>query len=212
MKLVRHWFSVVLCITLGLFAQAEAQPEGASAIKTAKVRTAIFAGGCFWCMEPPYDKLPGVLETTAGYTGGKVRNPTYEEVSTGNTGHAEAVQIKYDASKISYAELLKVFWHNIDPLDGGGQFCDRGNQYRSEIFTTNEQEKNLALLSREKMSKKFRQPIVTKISNASIFYPAEQYHQDYYQKNSLRYKYYRFRCGRDKRLKELWGEAAPADK
>jgi len=171
---------------------------------------ATFAGGCFWCMEPPFDKLDGVIFTTSGYTGGKTKNPSYEEVSAGNTGHAESVRIVYDPSKTSYSRLLEVFWHNIDPTALNRQFCDSGNQYRSAIFYHNEIQKKLALESKLalKKTKPFQAPIVTEITPASEFYPAEEYHQDYYRKNPIRYKYYRRSCGRDKRLKELWGNEA----
>ncbi|WP_444946202.1 peptide-methionine (S)-S-oxide reductase MsrA [Microbulbifer sp. VTAC004] len=171
------------------------------------IRTAIFAGGCFWCMEPPYDKVNGVLETTSGYSGGHVKNPTYDQVSAGGTGHAEVVQVKYDANKVSYSDLLNIFWHNVDPFDAGGQFCDRGDQYRAEIFYGNEEEKQLAEESKKKVEAELGKKVVTQIKPAAIFYPAEAYHQDYYQRNPLRYKYYRFRCGRDQRLEEVWGKA-----
>ncbi|MRR06705.1 MAG: peptide-methionine (S)-S-oxide reductase [Deltaproteobacteria bacterium] len=172
--------------------------------------TATFAGGCFWCMEPPFDTLTGVISTTSGYTGGKTRNPRYEEVSTGSTGHAEAVRITFDPSKISYSRLLQVFWHNIDPTAVNRQFCDSGNQYRSAIFYHNETQKKLAVESKQLLekTKTFRQAIVTEINPAGTFYPAEEYHQDYYRKNPIRYKYYRYTCGRDKRLEELWGSKA----
>jgi peptide-methionine (S)-S-oxide reductase len=174
------------------------------------LETATFAGGCFWCMEPPFDTLAGVISTTSGYTGGKTGNPRYEEVSAGNTGHAEALQITYDPSKISYSRLLQVFWHNIDPTAVNRQFCDSGNQYRTAIFYHNETQKKLALESKQLLekTKTFRQSIVTEITPAGTFYPAEEYHQDYYRKNPLRYKYYRYSCGRDKRLEELWGSKA----
>ncbi|WP_444937645.1 peptide-methionine (S)-S-oxide reductase MsrA [Microbulbifer sp. JMSA002] len=170
------------------------------------IRTAIFAGGCFWCMEPPYDKVNGVLETTSGYSGGHVKNPSYDQVSAGGTGHAEVVQVKYDANKVSYSELLNIFWHNVDPFDAGGQFCDRGDQYRAEIFYGNEEEKKLAEESKKKVEAELGKKVVTQIKPAATFYPAEAYHQDYYQRNPLRYKYYRFRCGRDQRLEEVWGK------
>lgn len=175
-----------------------------------KQETATFAGGCFWCMEAPFDKLEGVISVTSGYTGGSVRNPTYEQVSAGGTGHAEAVQIIYDPGKISYSKLLDVFWHNIDPTVKDRQFCDRGHQYRSGIFYHNEEQHRAALQSKTALEKNkpFREPVVTEIVLASEFYPAEEYHQHYYKKNPLRYKYYRSGCGRDKRLKELWGNAA----
>jgi peptide-methionine (S)-S-oxide reductase len=175
----------------------------AAAPQTAK---ATFAGGCFWCMEPPYDKLDGVLATISGYIGGKTKNPTYEEVSSGRTGHAEAVQVTYDPSKITYSNLLEVFWRNIDPLTANAQFCDHGSQYRSAIFYHDETQKRLAEESKKALSRQFREPIVTEIVPASAFYPAEDYHQDYYTKNPLRYKLYRYGCGRDQRLEELWGK------
>ena len=167
---------------------------------------ATFASGCFWCMEPPYDKLDGVLSTTSGYIGGKKKNPTYEEVSSGTTGHTEAVQITYDPTKITYEKLLEVFWPNIDPLTANAQFCDHGSQYRSGIFFHDEKQKELAEASKRRVQSKFKQPIVTEVTAASEFYPAEDYHQDYYTKNPIRYKIYRYGCGRDQRLKELWGE------
>jgi peptide-methionine (S)-S-oxide reductase len=169
---------------------------------------ATFAGGCFWCMEPPYDKLDGVLATTSGYAGGDKVDPTYEEVSAGGTGHAEVVQISYDPSKVSYEQLLEVFWRNADPLDAGGQFCDRGDQYRTAIFVHDEEQRRLAEASKQALvdSGRFEQPIVTEIVGAGPFYPAEDYHQDYYEKNPLRYKFYRWNCGRDQRLADVWGE------
>jgi peptide-methionine (S)-S-oxide reductase len=168
---------------------------------------ATFGGGCFWCMEPPFDKLEGVISTTSGYTGGKLENPTYEQVSSGGTGHAEAVQVLYDPVKISYEKLLRVFWRNIDPLTANRQFCDAGSQYRSAIFYHNEKQKRLAEQSKHKLedSGHFDKPIVTEIVSAGEFYVAEDYHQDYYQKNALRYKIYRYACGRDQRLEDLWG-------
>jgi len=174
------------------------------------VEKATFAGGCFWCMEAPFDKLPGVISVTAGYTGGDTRNPTYDQVSAGITGHAESVQILFDPAKITYARLLDVFWHNIDPTVSDRQFCDVGNQYRSAIFYHSEEQRKIALQSKAALdrSKPFRAPIVTEITAASAFYPAEEYHQHYYKKNPIRYKYYRTSCGRDKRLKDLWGSAA----
>ncbi|MCK0506388.1 peptide-methionine (S)-S-oxide reductase MsrA [Aromatoleum anaerobium] len=171
--------------------------------------TAIFAGGCFWCMEPPFDRLDGVVSTTSGYTGGHVPNPGYEAVSSGRTGHAEAVQIEYDPTKVSYEQLLDVFWRNIDPTDPGGQFCDRGSQYRAQIFYQGDEQRAAAERSRAALiaNKPFAQQVVTEIVPAMKFYPAEEYHQDYYQKNPLRYKFYRHGCGRDQRLEALWGAA-----
>ncbi|MGB7970480.1 MAG: peptide-methionine (S)-S-oxide reductase MsrA [Candidatus Deferrimicrobiaceae bacterium] len=175
-----------------------------------KQEVATFAGGCFWCMESPYDKLPGVISVTAGYTGGKQKNPTYQQVSAGGTGHAESVQIVYDPGKIGYEKLLDVFWHNIDPTVKDRQFCDIGSQYRSAIFYHNEEQKVLAQKSKETLekTKPFKGPIVTEITPASEFYPAEEYHQHYYKKNPIRYKYYRYGCGRDQRLEQLWGKEA----
>ena len=171
---------------------------------------AIFAGGCFWCMEMPYDTLDGVVSTTSGYTGGHTDNPTYRRVSTGRTGHAEAVRVIYDPAKISYKKLVDVFWLNIDPTDGDGQFCDRGEQYRSELYYSNDEQRQVAeaSLARLRMDNPFQRSIVTQVTAATAFYPAEHSHQDYYQKRPLRYFYYRFACGRDNRLEELWGERA----
>lgn len=170
--------------------------------------TATFAGGCFWCMEPPFDRLEGVISTTSGYTGGQKPNPTYEEVSAGRTGHFEAVQVVYDPARIDYAALLQVFWRNIDPLDPSGQFCDKGGQYRSAIFYHDDEQRRLAEESKRMVEKSIRSegPVVTEILPAATFYPAEEYHQDYYRKNPLRYKFYRFSCGRDARLEQLWGD------
>jgi peptide-methionine (S)-S-oxide reductase len=175
-----------------------------------RLEIATFAGGCFWCMQPPFDKLDGVISTTAGYTGGHTKNPTYEEVSAGGTGHAESVQIVYDPAKISYEKLLEVFWHNIDPTVRDRQFCDTGNQYRTAIFYHNEMQRKLAEESKMNLekTKPFKGPIVTEITKATTFYPAEEYHQEYYRKNPIRYKFYRYTCGRDNRLRELWGNAA----
>ena len=172
---------------------------------------ATFAGGCFWCMEGPFDHVPGVLSTTSGYTGGSVKRPSYEQVSSGTTGHAEAVDVVYDPSKVTYEQLLDVFWHNVDPLDRGGQFCDRGSQYRTAIFYHDAEQQRLAEQSKEALdaSGKLKKKIVTEIVPAGEFYAAEDYHQEYYIRNPIRYKYYRFNCGRDDRLKDLWG-AAPA--
>ena len=171
---------------------------------------ATFAGGCFWCMEPPFDALPGVVATISGYTGGRKANPTYEEVSSGTTGHAEAVQVIYDPKKVSYEKLLEVFWVNIDPTVKDRQFCDTGNQYRSGVFYHDEAQRKAAEASKSALerSKPFKEAIVTPIEMAGAFYPAEDYHQDYYQKNPVRYKFYRNGCGRDARLKQLWGDRA----
>jgi peptide-methionine (S)-S-oxide reductase len=169
--------------------------------------TATFAGGCFWCMEHPFDSLPGVLSVTVGYTGGTKDHPTYEEVSSGGTGHAESVQVVYDPSKITYQKLLDVFWHNIDPVAANRQFCDVGEQYRSAIFYHDEAQKQAAEASKQELQKRFKQPIATQIVQASTFWPAEAYHQHFYKKNPVRYNFYRFGCGRDQRLAEVWGKA-----
>ncbi|MEO7558402.1 MAG: peptide-methionine (S)-S-oxide reductase MsrA [Gammaproteobacteria bacterium] len=195
-------------LSLGLFGIAQGTTEPTENGKD--LATATFAGGCFWCVESDFDKVQGVVSTTSGYTGGEKKNPNYTEVSAGGTGHAEAVQIVYDPKKISYAELLKVFWRNVDPLDAQGQFCDKGDQYRAEVFYHNDEQKQLAGQSKAALEKsaRFKQPIVTKIVPATQFYPAEEYHQDFHNKNPLRYKFYRFNCGRDQRLEDLWGKAA----
>ncbi|MGD8895930.1 MAG: peptide-methionine (S)-S-oxide reductase MsrA [Acidobacteriota bacterium] len=176
-------------------------PEGAA--------RATFAGGCFWCMEPPFDKVDGVYSTTSGYAGGKVKNPTYRQVSAGVTGHAEAIQVVYDPERVTYEELLEVFWHNIDPLDGGGQFCDRGSQYRPAIFFEGDEQRRAAEASKQALTDSGRlpRPIVTEITPLEAFYPAEDYHQDFYKKSPVRYTSYRAGCGRDRRLKQLWGES-----
>ncbi len=173
--------------------------------------TATFAGGCFWCMQSPFEELPGVLSTTVGYTGGETENPSYEQVSAGDTGHAEAVRIVYDPSRIRYEQLLQVFWHNVDPVTPDAQFCDHGDQYRAAIFTRDEAQRRLAEESKQRLeaSGRFDRPIVTEIVAAREFYPAEDTHQNYHQKNPARYKLYRWNCGRDERLKTLWGDAQP---
>jgi peptide-methionine (S)-S-oxide reductase len=171
---------------------------------------AYFAGGCFWCMEPPYDKLPGVTATISGYTGGRVANASYEQVSSGSTGHAEAVAVVYDPKKVTYEKLLDVFWHNVDPTVKDQQFCDHGSQYRTAIFFANEEQRKAAEASKAALDKEkpFKEPIVTQIAMAGPFYPAEDYHQDFYMKNPVRYNLYRTGCGRDARLKQLWGDKA----
>jgi len=168
---------------------------------------ATFAGGCFWCMEEVFEEVPGVVSAVSGYSGGNVENPTYDQVSAGGTGHAEAVRVIYDPDRISYERLLDLFWHNVDPLTPNRQFCDRGNQYRSAIFYRNETQKRLAERSKLAIeeSGRFEEPIVTEIVPASEFYEAEEYHQDYYKKNPIRYKFYKWNCGRAQRLEELWG-------
>jgi peptide-methionine (S)-S-oxide reductase len=183
---------------------------GAAAGRAGERATATFAGGCFWCEETAFEGLPGVVSVTSGYTGGSLKNPSYEEVSSGVTGHAESVQVIYDPVKISYAQLLEVFWHNVDPLDGSGQFCDKGTQYRSAIFYRDEEQRKAAEETKRKLEEqpRFKGKIATQIVAASTFYPAEEYHQDYYKKNPVHYHAYRLGCGRDRRLQELWGEQA----
>ncbi len=187
---------------------AQAPQPQATQQAVANPGVAIFAGGCFWCTESDFDKMPGVIETTSGYIGGHVENPTYEQVSAGTSGHIEAVRVRFDPSKTSYAQLLEAFWPTIDPVTANAQFCDRGPQYRSAIFYSNAEEQQLAEASKTALDKSGRlpAPVVTEILAASTFYPAEDYHQDYYQRNPLRYNYYRNGCGRDQRLEQLWGK------
>jgi len=169
---------------------------------------AYFAGGCFWCMEEVFEKVEGVLSATSGYMGGRVANPTYEEVSAGRTGHAESVEVIYDPSRVSYQKLLDAFWHNVDPVTPNAQFCDHGSQYRSAIFFQTDDEKRASDASKQaiEQSKRLTEPIVTQIVPATQFYSAEEYHQDFYKKNPIRYKFYKYNCGRAQRLEELWGK------
>lgn len=185
-------------------------PKQSLPVAPENVTTAIFAGGCFWCMEKPFDQVDGVVSTTSGYTGGTKLNPTYEEVSAGGTGHAESMRVAYDSTRVSYEQLLDVFWKNIDPTTPNRQFCDAGTQYRSAIFYQGQEQHRLAEASKKKWqdSGRFKDPIVTEIVPAGEFYPAEEYHQDFYIKDPLRYQEYRLGCGRDQRLQELWGSAA----
>jgi len=173
--------------------------------------TATFAGGCFWCMEPPYDEVDGVAATISGYAGGDVPNPSYEAVSSGRTGHAEVVQVIYDSTEVDYERLLRLYWHNVDPFDGGGQFCDRGSSYRPAIFTHDDTQAALATDTKEQVAARFDRDVAVEIEPLDAFYPAEDYHQNYYQKNPGRYQRYRTACGRDNRLKEIWGAAAKSD-
>ncbi len=184
------------------------EKSGSQAASTIKTEKATFAGGCFWCMEPPFEKLKGVLSVTSGYTGGRKENPTYEEISAGGTGHAEAIEIVYDSTRISYRELLDVFWRNIDPTTPNRQFVDEGSQYRTAIFFHGEEQRRLAEESKTRLEKsgKFTKPVVTEITPAEKFYPAEEYHQDYYKKNPIRYKFYRNNSGRDGYLEKVWGK------
>jgi peptide-methionine (S)-S-oxide reductase len=190
---------------IALFALAFAAVTMPAAAQTTPTASVILAGGCFWCMEPPYDKTDGVISTISGYSGGKGANPTYEQVSAGSTGHLEVVKIEYDPAKVSYEKLLEIFWLNIDPLDADGQFCDKGSQYRSAIFFGNGKEKELAEASKKQIAGKLGQEVMTDILPVADFYPAEDYHQDYYLKNPLKYKFYRYGCGRDARLEAVWG-------
>jgi peptide-methionine (S)-S-oxide reductase len=201
-RLVPTLAAAAIALASAALAQDKSASPGAE-----PTAVATFAGGCFWCMQPPFDKTPGVISTTAGYTGGTKVDPTYEEVSDGGTGHAESVEVTYDPSKVTYQQLLDIYWHNVDPLDPGGQFCDRGNQYRTAIFYHDDEQKRLAEASKQALTKRFDQPIATEIVPAGPFYPAEDYHQEYYKKNPIRYKFYRWNCGRDQRLAELWGAA-----
>jgi len=196
--------SRLLCVML---AAAAAVAAVAQEEKSSTKAVATFAGGCFWCVEEAFDKVNGVISTTSGYTGGNIRNPTYEQVTTGRTGHFEAVQVEYDPSVVKYETLLDVFWHNIDPLDAGGQFCDRGSQYRSAIFYHDDEQRELAERSKRELEESGVLPgkIVTEILPAGEFYAAEDYHQDYYRRNAVRYNFYKFTCGRPARLEELWG-------
>jgi peptide-methionine (S)-S-oxide reductase len=188
-------FAVALAATAA--AQGTAQPERA---------VATFAGGCFWCTEADFDKVPGVVSTTSGYTGGRVANPDYYQVSAGGTGHAESVEVVYDPSKVSYQTLLDYFWHHIDPLAKDRQFCDVGAQYRTAIFYRTEEERKLAEASKKEVEAKLKNKVETEIVPAGPFYQAEEYHQDFYLKNPTKYKFYRWNCGRDQRLEELWGK------
>ena len=180
-----------------------------AAADTARLEVATFAGGCFWCMQTPFEKIPGVHRTTVGYTGGSLQNPTYQQVSAGGTGHAEAVDVHFDPAKVKYTQLLDVFWHNIDPLAKDRQFCDVGDQYRTAIFTHGDEQRKAANQSLHTLdaSGRFKSPIRTQIVDATKFFPAEEYHQDYHRKNPGRYAFYRWNCGRDARLQELWGAA-----
>jgi len=209
------WLACALLLGVAVGGTAGAAGRGDHAMAPPPDRppgseVAIFAGGCFWCVEAAFDPVPGVLSTTSGFTGGHTENPTYDEVSEGGTGHAESVEVVYDPSKLSYAKLLDVFWHNIDPVTANAQFCDHGTQYRSAIFYTGEAQKKAAEASRDALagSGELPGPIVTQIVPATTFYPAEIYHQNFYKKNPVRYKFYRFTCGRDQRLHDLWGDAA----
>jgi len=194
--------ALVAALSAGAWAQG-APPAGDAALKKAT-----FAGGCFWCMEHPFDEIDGVKSVTSGYTGGGKANPTYEQVSAGTTGHAEAVQVVYDPAKVGYQKLVDVFWRNVDPLTPDAQFCDHGTQYRAAIFYHDDEQKRIAETSKDALAKsgRFNKPIVTQIAQASAFWPAEDYHQHYYKTNPIKYKFYRYNCGRDQRLEQVWGK------
>ena len=198
----------VLAVIAALMLATSVWGQPRSATQATRTETAIFAGGCFWCTEADFDKMDGVLSTTSGYIGGRKINPTYQEVSAGSTGHTEAVKVEFNPARVSYAQLLEKFWPTIDPTVKDQQFCDVGSQYRSGIYPLNEQQLKAAEASKAALqkAKPFSQPIVTEIVLAGTFYPAEDYHQDYYLKNPIRYKFYRNNCGRDARLKQLWGD------
>jgi peptide-methionine (S)-S-oxide reductase len=199
---------ISLLAALILFGLPAGWPPSASAVNAGDQAKAYFAGGCFWCMEEVFEKVDGVMAVVSGYMGGTVARPTYEQVSAGQTGHAEAVEVLYDPAKVTYRQLLEVFWRNVDPVTPNAQFCDHGPQYRAAIFYGTEEEQRLAEESKKSIehSRRFTQPIVTQIAPAAPFYPAEEYHQDFYKKNPIRYKYYKFSCGRAQRLEALWGK------
>ncbi len=209
----RHWtlvasatVAIVIAAALGI-ASAQTPPSTATGPAPSGLAKATFAGGCFWCVEADFDKVPGVVTTTSGYTGGKVANPSYEQVSAKVTGHAEAVEVVYDPKQVSYEQLVEYFWHTIDPTTKDSQFCDHGSPYRTAIYVQDAAQLAVARASLAKLEKgkPFKEPIVTEIALAGPFYAAEDYHQDYYKKNPIRYKYYRTSCGRDARVQQLWG-------
>jgi methionine-S-sulfoxide reductase len=202
-RLLTAAIGAIVVSVVALAQTAPPQQEGEQ-----RLEVATFGSGCFWCTEADFDKVKGVVETISGYMGGTTPNPTYEQVSSGTTGHAEVLQLKYDPARVTYEQLLDVYWRNVDPLDSGGQFCDRGSQYRPVIFYHNEEQKRLAEASKAALeaSGRFKQPIVVEIAPASTFTPAEDYHQDFHLRNPLRYMVYRIGCGRDARLEALWGK------
>ena len=206
---VLRWTVLLLSMSLMIVAGENFDFVRLHAAESGSTAKAYFAGGCFWCMEEAFEKVNGVIDTVSGYMGGTVKNPTYEQVSAGQTGHAESVEVRYDPSKVTYTQLVEAFWQNVDPVTPDAQFCDHGNQYRAAIFYQGEDEKRLAEDSKRaiEQSKRFSAPIVTQIVPASEFYPAEEYHQDFYKKNPVRYKFYKFTCGRAQRLDSLWGKS-----
>ena len=208
--IARRLAAVFLLVWIAVPPGSAVQAQAVSGKVPDGLAVAIFAGGCFWCVESDFDGVTGVVRTVSGYTGGSLKDPTYKQVSAGGTGHIEAVRIYYDPKKVGYEGLLDVFWHSVDPTDEGGQFCDRGESYQTAIFAVTPEQKKLAEASKAALAKSgvLKAPVVTPIRDAAPFYPAEGYHQDYYRKNPLRYRFYRHGCGRDARLKELWGEDA----
>lgn len=198
------WLGTLILVVV-VFSNVLLQPV----VESGEPAKAYFAGGCFWCMEEAFEKVDGVIAAVSGYMGGTAQNPSYEEVSSGRTGHAESIEVLYDPSKVTYNQLLEAFWRNVDPITPSAQFCDHGTQYRAAIFYQNDQEKRFAEESKQaiEQSKRFTQPIVTQIVMASQFYTAEEYHQDFYKKNPIRYKFYKYNCGRAQRLDELWGKS-----
>ena len=206
--MVSRWTVTLLLAAFTALWGGNVRLPGGHAADTGATAKAYFAGGCFWCMEEAFEKVTGVLEVVSGYMGGTVKQPGYEEVSSGRTGHAESVEVRYDPTKVTYTQLLEAFWRNVDPVTPNAQLCDHGNQYRSAIFFQGDEQKRLAEESKHaiEQSKRFTEPVVTQIVAASEFYPAEEYHQDFYKKNPIRYKYYKFSCGRAQRLEVLWGK------
>ncbi len=200
--MLKRWISFMLLVTF-IFSPL---------LHATQTATAIFAAGCFWCAEHDFESVPGVSKVISGYTGGHVVNPTYEQVSKGGTGHYEAIEVVYNPKIVSYAQLLNYFWHNVDPTDGNGQFCDHGDQYRSAIFYASKQQQEEAERSKLALMYRERLTVATQILPAATFYPAEEYHQEYAKKNPLRYQFYRYSCGRDKRLREIWGSSTPVSK
>jgi peptide-methionine (S)-S-oxide reductase len=195
-------------MTRSLAAVALLAAAGIAGDAQAETQSAVFAGGCFWCVEEAFDAVPGVVATTSGYTGGTVANPTYRDVSAGGTGHVEAVKVDYDAARVSYEQLLETFWRNIDPFDPAGQFCDKGSSYRSGVFVATEEERGAAETTKAVIAKRFDMPVATEIVPEQTFYPAEDYHQNFHETNPARYKYYKWGCGRAQRLEEIWGKPA----
>ncbi len=204
MMMPTRWIAGAAIAVLGLAFPPSGRSQEGGGQKTA---SAVFAAGCFWCVEQAFDEVDGVLETTSGYTGGRTAKPTYEEVSAGGTGHTESLKVTYDPAKVTYERLLQQYWHNVDAVDGGGQFCDRGNQYRPAIFYGSPEEQRQAEASKTQVAAQLGKPVAVQIVPAGPFYPAEKYHQDYYKKNPVRYKFYKWNCGRAQRLEELWGKA-----